>query len=202
LTWHLLAPTLYYGLDCDTGCAETTLTDSDVSGPYYEAIVMTNSLGGALPDGLFVVDTTMNLMLEAGIGGFAGGNLQAKGGSIDGCALTNCTAIGFGTGLTGPATITGITLTGTLGYGMIHEGGTNVIFANNIVPGVLQYGFLAAANVTRFIVAGNTFGGGTSGISIYIASGSNYYNIVNNIMGGTLISDNGGPNRTCCSGNP
>jgi hypothetical protein len=187
LEWYLVGTNGYIGVDCDTGCAGTILSNTDVAGPYLNNVAMTNSLGGtSAPVGLLLKNVTTSFNITTAIYLSAGGLAEIDGGSIVGCAANGCAAIFTTASYSGATTIYGEQIVGTT-YGVVDAAGTQLTLGLSVINSISSC-FLTENSVTKFSVMNNQCSNVAGAITVN--NGSDFYSIIGNITGATTENGN------------
>lgn len=196
VTWLLMGHTSYRGIQFDTNVNYCVLAECDLTGPFLNAVDITDTLTGTDPYAITVRDCTAHgpitngLSISAGqehiIDGFNTFNATGTGttigiaaGGLGDVLIKNCQTYGFTTGIA----ITNASQVGTNVIGNHSAGNTN--------------GIRVAANVSYFSIVGNWVGSsvsrGANTNSIVVAAGtSDRYVITNNTIAAIAVSDGGG----------
>jgi hypothetical protein len=200
VTWKLCAPTTYYALNLDSGASEVHAIANDYSGFFTQSVAMTNSLGGTAPNYLFLHSGVVS-SLSGGIYLAAGTKAVITGVEIAGCITPTCFGVGIAAAFGGIAIVTGNTFESNNVAINLGGGGDTIINGNYFTcNGSSQAGVQIAAGISNFIVANNNLRNCTTGVLVVTGS-SDYYNIVNNILHGATLTDNGSGTHKTLSGN-
>lgn len=205
VTWQLVAPTAYYGLQIDTGSARVSEIYADHIGPFTQGILISNGSSGTVPQNIEVEDSNFSSEIGAGIRAIAGNGLRISHNLFSGCILTGCEGVLLDTGWNGDSSITGNNFYGDANSILVNAGKNTIISDNNISNSVVN-GIDIAANVTDFIISSNMLNTsplwGANTATILVNTGtSDYYEIVNNDVHGVAVVDNGSGSHKTLSGN-
>lgn len=189
VTWRLVSAAIYYGIQCDTGCSETTITQTDFSGSFSSALALTNTLAGNAPRYIKISDSIMGQQLGPAILASAGNNLHVTGLEIGGGQFSNAAGISVGSGWTGDIGVVNTTIFGGK-YGIQLSGGTNFNLTGSRIFGTTTAAMGVDANVSNWAVVGNSLGSsatlGQNAASLIVAAGtSNNITFANNDTQGT-----------------
>lgn len=192
LTWVLVGPTTYYGIQCDTGCGNALIIDgnTDLTGSFSSGIGFTNTLAGATPAGIIINNATPTQNLNSSIYLGAGTRIQIGSSALGSCEASGCNLIDVESGFTGDLTVENNIFTGGATGVFLNASARHTIVGNDFRS--VTTGVSAAAGIGNFNVAGNLMQNLTTGVSIAAGSSDFYYIIGNNFNGTTTpISDSG-----------
>ena len=198
VTWQLLAPTTYYGLQMDTATPVMLVFNSDFTGPFQAGIAMLNSASGVNPSQLFVDQTTFGQNFLAGIYANAGNGLVVSSSQFTNCIFTNCMGVDLTATWNGDTTISNNLIYGNvIGIGI--GGGTNTAITSNQVYGASNVAINVSGNVNDFNIVGNIAGASAAWganfrcISVQPGTSNNYNISGNNCAGatGSTVLDGG-----------
>jgi hypothetical protein len=194
VTWLLAAPVGLRALAIDTGAQEVLVDQTDMSGGVFDACMeMANNLAGTAPLLIHVTDSVFGGSLNASFRGSAGNNLTITGCEVTNSLLQSSIGIMLDVGWSGKARIVDNWITGSIArgtFGVVVNAGTRNVVALNEIESNLD-GVLVAAGVTDFVISENSIGTSNTNPIVVAAGGSDYYNIVNNLLHGGAVSDGG-----------
>ena len=207
VTWKLVAPTTFYGVQVDTACSWYEETMCDHTGPYTYGLAITNTLAGTIPSNISVSQGCFGECLVGGIYAVAGAGLRVNSSELATFLRAGSVGIYLATGWSGDVSISD-NLIFTATYGILLAGGTNTAIGSNNIFGCAGAGIYVSAAVTDFNINGNnagtsaTWGANLVGIQVQTGA-SDYYNIANNIVhgAGTGVVDGGSGIHKTVSGN-
>lgn len=205
VTWQLVAPTAYYGLQIDTGSSRVSEIYADHIGPFTQGILISNGSSGTVPQNIDIEDSNFSSEIGAGIRAIAGNGLRVSHSLFSGCILTGCEGVLLDTGWSGDSNIVGNNFYGDA-VSVFINGGKNALVADNNISNSAVYGVEVAAAVTDFVISSNMLNtsplwGANSATIIVNTGASDYYNIVNNDVHGVTVTDNGTGTHKTISGN-
>ena len=196
ITWQLVGPTTYYGVQCDTGCGWvlTIDTDTDFSSVFSNPIALTNTLGGNAPGGVQLAQITLGSNRDGIVAGI-GSDLQVTDVYFGSCLLATCSGVSVYGSFSGNLQVRGGSFANAATGVFIGAGtGNSVVgatFGSTTTP------ISVGAGVSDFTLDSNVVGKSRWGANtnpIYIAPGSSDRYVVqgNNCFGATNpISDRG-----------
>jgi hypothetical protein len=196
MTWQLVGPARYYGVQCDTGCGWvlTIDADTDFSSVFSNPIALTNTLGGNAPGGVQLAQITFGSNRDGIVAG-VGSDLQVTDVYFGNCLLTTCSAVSVYGSFAGNLQVRGGSFANAATGVFIGAGtGNSVVgatFGSTTTP------ISVGAGVSDFTLDSNVVGKsrwGANTTPIYIAPGSSDRYVVqgNNCFGATNpISDRG-----------
>src|SRR5579863_1736423 len=198
VTWKLMAPATFYGLQLDTGASgPTEIIASDMTGAFTAGFTMTNTGAGTAPNQATIAQSSLGEGLTANVLAHDGSGLQVVGSNISNCVLSTCAGISTTGSWSNSLIATGNLIIGNK-TGISLGAGTKSVLTGNHVAGSGVAGVGIAAGITDFTIAGNDLSAsaawGTNLVGVSVASGaSDYYTIANNNLNGatTPISDGG-----------
>lgn len=199
VSWHILAPTTFYGLQIDTGSTAIFDDDGDHSGPFTNSIAILNSASGTAPGSIYINHASADAIGSI-VNAAAGQDVTITASNFGPCLATGCDIINFNASFNGEALVSGNTIGNGLNGVNLGVGHNYQITGNLFFSSVSSaVGINVAAGLTGFSIVGNHFGNfnGSNALTtgIVIASGaSNTYDITGNQFNGvtgTSISDGG-----------
>lgn len=208
VTWRMVAPSTYYGIQLDQIVTATQITQGDVTGPYTAGIAITNSAGGNRPQGIKISATNFGTTLPYNILASGGINLYlSEGNTFADCAQVGCALISFSGRWVGESYIVGNTFSqGAIGVDNL--AGQGLTITSNRFQGLIDTALHVGAGQSLFNFSNNdcsTDSGGTgaNGACVIVDAGaSDHYIITNNLIFGTGgIIDNGTGGNKTVSGN-
>lgn len=204
VTWALVGAVNNTGILCDTGCGGSLIIDgNDITGSYYSAIALQNSLAGIAPNFVYIINNIMsaNINNELLIG--TGDNIQVINNELGGTMSNNGILLIINSNTNVNIQVTH-NLASSSKFGFYNQANnTFVDFSHNNFSSIGTTALLVDANTAQFTMVGNqcTFSGATC-ISVP-AGTSDHYNIVNNLCGSaaTCVSDAGSGTHKTVIGN-
>jgi hypothetical protein len=196
VSWQLVGASIYYAIQLDTGAVPMYISDTDMTGPYTAALGMTNSLGGAAPQSVFLTHSTIDQTLSYGVRGATGSGLSVKDTQISNCVLSGCNGITLERDYEGDTHIEGnflMAMPQGIALNAGSAGGTLII--GNTIGGSYN-AILVGAGVSNFTVVGNNLGTspnwGKNGNGLNILPGpSDHYRMIGNDFTGSNLIDRG-----------
>lgn len=197
--WTLVAPLQYQGMEISGATSQNTLTHCDFTGAFTNGI----SVVGAVQN-LFIDQSYFGQHLSSGINTTAAGqSLSIAGSNLIGGVLSGGAALAVGPTWVSDTVIVGNHFTGAFfsnALGISINGGVRTTISGNAIQSFTTAGISVGAGVTDFAITGNAMGGNTSAI-VVTAGASDYYNITNNVVHGTAVTDGGSGSHKTISGN-
>lgn len=207
VTWQLLSPAAYYGVQIDTAASEVTASQIDISGFYTYGLGMTNTLSGTAPNQININQSIMGGAFFNEINAHDGHSLYLSNSEVGGCLSNNCQGIYFNTNWAGDVGIQNNLIVGSPTSIEIGAG-TNTLIEGNRIFGGSNAAINTDPGITMFTISGNSLGTqspwGANANAVRVNTGAaDYYNITNNIIHGatTGITDNGSGTHKTLSGN-
>lgn len=159
VTWQLLRPFPYYGLQIDTGVNDVNVNDSDFTAPFDAGIVMTNTLAGVAPASINVSKSFFGNNFTASFWGHDGGNVTITDSQMANCLLTTCAHALFSDSFLGIVTLRGNTIVqGAVGVQFGPASATDFLAEGNHVYAQNTYAFNVIAGVSKFKILNNLAG--------------------------------------------
>lgn len=118
LKWRLVAPSVYTGVQCDTGCSEITFSQTDFTGPFTNSLSMTNTLAGTAPSFLHVEQSTFSQTTGDAISLIAGASADITDSEILGCLGSGCAGVKIDSAWAGRLSIKGGQIGNNAAYGV------------------------------------------------------------------------------------
>jgi hypothetical protein len=204
VTWYLLAPTSYCGINFDTFANQNFLHQMDIDGPYSNAICYTNSLSATAPTLTTISDTNMGATFSHIINVGAGNGLQITNSTIGVCYLASCAIVYFNNSWNGDATITNNWFHDAA-YGIdlgVALTNSNVVVTGNRFNNITIDAWVNA-NASKFMFSNNTCGasnsyGGVVAQCYNTNATGTYYSITGNV--GTTTASGGTSNSSPANG--
>lgn len=204
--WFLVGRGTYYGIQLNTGAAENTILQTDLSGSYFAGLALTNTLSGAAPGLTKITDSTIGQGTIYGIYADAGYGLQVSGLEATGGIEPQGAAIATAGTWAGDTMIADSFLFGS-DYGLIVMAGKNLVIGDSQISGAATSCIQVAANIGDFHIANNSLGSSTNkgacatAINIAAGTGDHFTISLNGINGATTGIVNGASGSNVFIGN-
>ena len=189
VSWYLLAPTLYYGQQFDTGTSVPYAWGGDYSGPYTAGIALTNTRGvvNGGPQGVEIYAPDIGQTISAGILAHDGNDLKIIGGNLGFCVGADCVGGLWTKGNWGGEASMADTIMFQNPFGIVLQKGANTIIHNVQIYGANRQA-ISVRGVSDFVITGSMLGRsagwGPNACAVSVIGASDHYIISDNIVAG------------------
>lgn len=200
--WYFITMSGSSGIALQNVSNSNFIYHMDISGPWQSAISINNC------DGNIIEGVTIGQTIGTGIQLQTGAtNTNITGCVFDGMSFTFGIGVADNNGSAAGTRVTNNQFNGSGWNAIIIQGSSNWIVTGNTITGAGNItpapAISVGAGTQKFVISNNVFtatSGQTGSIQV-LAGGSDFYNIVNNIVAGVAVVDGGTGTHKTLSGN-
>ncbi len=164
VTWLLVAPDPYYGMQVDTGAQEVIVNNTDMTGFFSYSFIMSDTFGGARPYSVYLTNVTPGGAYLGNLDLQYGSVFSMSGGDVQGCSYGGCANVYVSPSFGGRGIVQGVTIWNGGTYSvLLGSGAENMIFVGNVVENGAAFYFSGLNDYMSGY--GNDCSSATSGIN-------------------------------------